>query len=757
MPVKQTNYFSIHIREYFTDEAKIKADVQSQMLFRYAIFIFTTFFLFFFRHFLPFPFPHFFLVSCAAWLSNTALHLLSLNKKMLRRIYGVFPYVDAMTSPFIFMFTGGFLSPFVITHIASNMASSIVYTRVKNLSFHTLIILLTGYLGVAFLQKIDVLPTYIDYARTMMANEAFFYFVTIVTTFIITAAFFLVQALNFHVHQMLDEVSNAFDSIIKGTIASVGHDFFVNLSRNLVESLRIRCVLIGELTQKNQSLRTLAVWKENSIDDGFEVPLSGTVFSDVFLRSRYIISGDISAYYPANPLLAQCRAEFFFGIILIDSRAKPIGMLCLVNDIPLYNMYLIDPLITVFASRASAELERKLAEEKRKAIEMQLAQAQKMEAIGQLVGGIAHDFNNMVSAITGYAHLLRSKLETDSPNQKYVQHIITAGGRTAGLIDQLTQFARRGTPNIAPVNVHELLDETIVFLERTINKNIVVIKQYSAQKPVSAGDATFLQNVFLNLGINARDAMEGDGGILVFSTNDMILEKNSMLCQSFQIDPGEYLSVSISDTGIGMSKEVLSHLFEPFFTTKAKGKGTGLGLANVWGYIENFKGAIQVRSEEGKGATFTLYLPLTEKMVQSPLPEKTELPLIPSTPGMIRKILVVDDEPALREICSEILTVGGYAYSLCENGVDAVDFMKKEGALIDMVILDMMMPLMNGHDTFYELRKINPALKIILVSGFLHKKELKGILKETNTAFIQKPFTEQQLLGEIKSLSLRAN
>ena len=749
----------MHIREYFADETKIKADVQSQMFFRYIIISFATLFLFFFRHTLPFPFPQFFLVACASWLSNMVLHVLSLKRSWLKKIYGLFPYIDALIAAFIFQCSGGFLSPFVITHIASNMASGVIYTRIKNLSFHTLFILLGGYLGVAFLQKFRALPCYVGYAQTMMANETFFYFVIIVTAFIITGSYFLVQALNFHVHQMLDEMSNGFDSIIKGTIASIGHDFFVHLARNLVESLKIRCVMVGELSHKKQSLRTLAVWKESGVDDGFEIPLSGTVFEEVIAHSRWTIERDFGQLYPSNPLLAQCNAKFFFGIVLIDSRAKPIGMLCLINDRQLHNMYLVDPLITIFASRASAELERKLAEDKRQAIEMQLAQAQKMEAIGQLVGGIAHDFNNMVSAISGYAFLLRTKLAPDSPYQKYVKHIITAGGRTADLVGQLTQFARRGTPNIMPVNVHALLDETIIFLERTINKNIILIKQCSAKKPVTAGDSTFLQNVFLNLGINARDAMEEHGGTLVFGTNDTVLDKNSTPCQSFHIVPGEYLCVSVSDTGTGMSKEVMGHIFEPFFTTKPKGKGTGLGLANVWGYIENFKGAIEVKSSEGKGTTFTLYLPLARIMEQAAPPSlaRVVFSLSQSTPAIIKKILVVDDEPAMREICGEILSMSGYAVSVCEDGVEAVDLMKKDGALIDLAVLDMMMPRMNGHDTFYELRKINPALKIILVSGFLNENELKGILKEKNTAFVQKPFTDQQLLGEIKSLAMRDN
>lgn len=742
----------MHLREYFTDEAKIRADLQSQMFVRYLIISFAALFLFFFRHALPFPFPQFFIVSCASLLSNLVLHLLSLKKSMLKWAYGSYPYIDAAIAPFIFCCSGGFLSPFVITHIASNIASCIIYTRDKNLALRTLFILLAGYLGVAFLQKFKVLPIYMDYARIMMANDAFFYFVTIITTFIITAAYFLVQVLNFHIHQMLDEMSKAFDGVIKGTIATVGQDFFVHLTKNLAESLKIRCCMIGELSNNNQSLRTLAVWKENNIDAGFEIPLKGTVFSAVLLDGQCTIGAGIGIHYPANPILEQCKAAFFFGIVLKDSMANPIGMLCLINDQPLQNMYLVEPLITVFASRAKAELERKLTEGKRARIEMQLAHAHKMAAIGQLVGGVAHDFNNMINTISGYANLLHSKLDSNSPFRNHVQHIITASGRTADLVSQLTQFARRGMAHLQLVNVHDLLDETIVFLGRTIGRNIAIVKRYAAQNPVTAGEAALLQSVFLNLGINARDAMDGKGGEILFTTSDAILDATGTLCQSFNIEPGSYLCIGVSDTGRGMSEEALGHLFEPFYTTKPRGKGTGLGLANVWGYIENFKGAIEVRSEEKKGTTFTLYLPLAGNMARLSMPMENGRPLSQSAPGIIKKVLVVDDEPSLRDICSEILTSGGYACSLCENGVDAVDFMKKEGDSVDLAIVDMMMPRMNGYDTFYELRKINPALKIILTSGFLHDKEFKDILKEPNTAFIHKPFTEQKLLDEIKSL-----
>lgn len=272
--MKQTDYLSEHFREYFTDESKIKSDIQSQMGLRYVIVGFCTVFLFVFRHRLPFLFPHFFLVSCASWFSNMAIHLLSLKKGMLKRAYAFIPYNDALIAPFIFQFTGGFLSPFVITHVASNIASCLVYTRNKHLALRTLIILLVSYLGVAFLQKFHVLPSYLGYARTMMANNSFFYFVTIVTASILTGSYFLVRILNYHVHQMLSETTHSFENVLRGTISAIGQDLFVRLTQYLSQSLSARCAMIAELTNKGTSIRSLAVWKDGRINENFESPVA---------------------------------------------------------------------------------------------------------------------------------------------------------------------------------------------------------------------------------------------------------------------------------------------------------------------------------------------------------------------------------------------------------------------------------------------------------------------------------------------------
>jgi CheY-like chemotaxis protein len=358
-----------------------------------------------------------------------------------------------------------------------------------------------------------------------------------------------------------------------------------------------------------------------------------------------------------------------------------------------------------------------------------------------------------VSAIGGCAQLLKSKIPVDSPHQRYVTHILNAGSHTADLINRLTGFARRDKPLMAPVDVHKVIDETFILMEGTTNKNIKLMKKLLAPKSIIPSNESSLQNALLNIAINSRDAMENGGGTLVFETTVLSLEKSNPLCESFQIEPGEYISVAISDTGMGMSDEIMRHLYEPFFTTKPKGKGTGFGLANVWGFIENHKAAISVVSKQGAGSTFTLYLPLIQKVsgqLSEPYPPAA---MIPSTMDNVKTILVVDDEAAQREISREMLLDKGFSLIFRENGREAVDFIKSDENKVDLVILDLMMPIMNGHDAFFEIRKLYPEMKIIIASGYINTKDLKGIIEERKTAFLQKPFSGERLMDAIQKLS----
>ncbi|MCX7726272.1 MAG: response regulator, partial [Chitinispirillaceae bacterium] len=273
-----------------------------------------------------------------------------------------------------------------------------------------------------------------------------------------------------------------------------------------------------------------------------------------------------------------------------------------------------------------------------------------------------------------------------------------------------------------------------------------------------------LQNVILNLGINARDACEGkEDGVISYFTNSIYLEEGNVLCKSFSIKEGKYIEIRVSDNGCGIKKEIIDRIFEPFFSTKPKEKGTGLGLANVWRYIETFKGAIRVESEEGVGSTFFLYLPvitqnipietkeeivkLQKERMSEPLPK--EVTTSPDIPKKI--ILIADDEESFRNIYSTILSEYGYIVYTCKDGLEAVNFVKSSNFPIDLIILDVIMPNLNGPQAMEEIRKYIPEVKILFTSGFSNDNILKPLLSSPNTAFLLKPIEEEKLLNFISS------
>ena len=608
--MRRIDFFSISTRDIFADDKKIKADIRIQMIFRYSIVGFAVLFLSLFRHQLPFPFPHFFLVAVASMVSNAALHAMTLNGKRRKQLYGLFPYIDAAMAAPVFLFSGGFLSPFVITHIATNIGSVIIYTENRSLAKHAFLILLVSYVGVALLQKTGVTPTYIGYVAIMLRSDFFFTFVVMITSLIIVASYILIDALNFRVHQMLDEMGAAFSSIVKGTSPVAGKDFFIHLAKSCAETLHVETVICGELAKKGQIMKVLArAGNDGNTESGQEVAVANTLFGEILSRGEVSIENGEGPDDATRWLTVGSDRWSLFGIALKDSAGKPIGIFCLVNNGPIPRRYLVEPIVSIFTSRAAAELERKLAEDRSKRTEQQLAQAHKMGALGQLAGGIAHDFNNMLGVITGYSSMLVNKLEEASPIHRIASEILSTTRKAADLIGSLSRFIRKETIELSPLDVNEAVSETVAFLERTIVKNITLVKNLAANPALVMGDRTLLQNVFMNLAINARDAMENKKGVITFSTGNARLTVENALCSTFQIEPGAYVTVEVADSGSGMSEEILGHLFEPFFTTKGKNKGTGLGLANVWGYIENYKGAVEVKSEVGRGSSFLLYLP----------------------------------------------------------------------------------------------------------------------------------------------------
>ncbi len=377
----------------------------------------------------------------------------------------------------------------------------------------------------------------------------------------------------------------------------------------------------------------------------------------------------------------------------------------------------------------------------RREMESRLRQAEKMQAIGQLAGGVAHDFNNQLGGIMGYAEVIHGKV-TDPRLRTFAQGIIESAERASALISQLLAFARKGQRRKARVDLHALIREVLEMLKYTIDRRIRLTSRLDAPSGELEGDPAQLQNALLNLALNARDAMPA-GGELNFATERVQLDEAYCAGHPYEIQPGDYLCVSVTDTGSGIAPEVRAHLFEPFFTTKEVGKGTGMGLAAVYGTVKSHGGSISVYSEIGRGSTFRLYLPAAVAEASEAEPAEAE-PILSGG-----RLLVVDDEDRMREITVEILAAAGFSVHACVNGREAVDYYRTHWAEVDLVVLDMVMPELSGPDAFRQLREINPAVRILIATGFSLSAETEGLLAQGACGFIQKPFRRELLLRKV--------
>ncbi|MBN2704449.1 MAG: response regulator [Pontiellaceae bacterium] len=375
------------------------------------------------------------------------------------------------------------------------------------------------------------------------------------------------------------------------------------------------------------------------------------------------------------------------------------------------------------------------------AIQEKLRQAEKMSAVGQLAGGIAHDFNNQLTGILGYAEILNDSL-TDPSLLDFSIGIKKAALRSAGLIAQLLAFGRKGKYQDQPLDADEVITDTIKILERSIDKRIVIKRDLAPRKPMIMGDPNQLQNAILNIALNARDAMP-NGGTLSFRTESIHFDEPFCSSGKLQdIAPGEYVRITISDTGTGMDKETQRHIFEPFFTTKEVGKGTGMGLASVYGTLKNHFGAVDVQSELGQGTTFSLYLPSIQE-------EDGKQEDAPSPAARNADILLVDDEPTVHSVASLMLRSFEHTVHTCPDGHAAIAFYSEHWQEIDLVILDMIMPNLNGRETAEALYKINPSVRILISSGFSQDDDTQELNKIGVLGFINKPYRLKELSAAV--------
>ena len=367
-----------------------------------------------------------------------------------------------------------------------------------------------------------------------------------------------------------------------------------------------------------------------------------------------------------------------------------------------------------------------------------LLQSQKMRALGELAGGVAHDFNNMLGGIMGSAELLMYSVGKESKQAELLNIIINSSRRAADLTKKMLMFSRHTPSDMNVVDIHLPIKEALGLLEHTADPRIRIYPQFIDTPIKIKGDASLLQNAFLNLFINAVHAMPEGGGLWI-ETRFIELSSPSIKSMDLILEPGAYVEVEVRDNGCGIPKEIQERIFEPFFTTKKQGEGTGLGLAAVFGTVNQHKGSISVYSEIGRGTVFKLLFPVTE-----------ECPVIFSDfkevfKGNNETVLVVDDEPAMQNASKGMLELMGVQVILAGNGLEALEIFRKRKSQIKLVLLDMAMPGMNGADCFLEMKKIRQDVKVIISSGFTLDKDIELMKEQGLSGFIRKPYQYREL------------
>jgi len=387
--------------------------------------------------------------------------------------------------------------------------------------------------------------------------------------------------------------------------------------------------------------------------------------------------------------------------------------------------------------------ERKRMEEEKKKLEAQLQQAQRMEAIGTLAGGIAHDFNNLLMGIQGYTSLMLLRINSDHAHFEDLKRIEAAVEKGADLTRQLLGFARGGKYEVKATDPNVFIEKNLGMFGRT-RKEIRIHKKYQKDVWPVEVDQGQIDQVLLNLYVNAWQAMPG-GGDLYIETSNVVLDKD--YTSPFGVKAGNYVKISLTDTGVGMDDATQKRIFEPFFTTREMGRGTGLSLASAYGIIKNHGGIINVYSEKGKGATFDIYLPVSEKEIETE-EKKPADEILRGT----ETVLLVDDEDMVLGVGEKILRAMGYKVLLAASGKEAVEAYKKHKDEINLVILDMIMPNMGGSEVYDIMREINPAVRVLLSSGYSITGQAAGILERGCDGFIQKPFDIKALSHKIREI-----
>ncbi len=404
-------------------------------------------------------------------------------------------------------------------------------------------------------------------------------------------------------------------------------------------------------------------------------------------------------------------------------------------------------LLATIGSQLGSLIRRKHAEETLKETEAQLRQAQKMEAIGQLAGGIAHDFNNVLTAISGYSELLLFRLHPGDPIARDLEQIKLAAKRAANLTRQLLAFSRKQVLQPRVLNVNTVIEEITSMLSRLVGESVNLVTALDGDVGLAKVDPGQLEQVLMNLAANARDAMS-DCGTLTIETRNVVLDE-TYAREHAEVKPGAYVLIAVTDTGTGMTREVMARIFEPFFTTKPKDRGTGLGLSTVYGIVKQSGGHVWVYSEVGRGTTFKAYFP---RVTEAEEPFVFDSGRFALSPRGDETVLLVEDDELVRELARTVLSTNGYRVLVASNGGEALLTCEQHSGKIHLVLTDVVMPQMTGRQLHERLSTARPGMKVMFMSGYAENAIVHNGVLDHGTNFIAKPFSPNDLVRAVRGV-----
>lgn len=538
------------------------------------------------------------------------------------------------------------------------------------------------------------------------------------------------------------QLLHILQKIIIGGASQFGKSFFYSITQQLFEAIEADYTFIGKLVKPHESrVKTISLFnKNNGFLDNFEYDLDGTPCTDVMGNKVCIYPEDVRRLFPDDELLEQMGIEGYIGVPLYDSKVKPIGILVALFENPILDAHLSEIILRSFANRIAGEMERVELEMQLRLNEEKLFQSEKLRMIGQFASGIAHDFGNQLYGIMGFTELIKFEVQDNPKVLHYVDKVLFSTQHAVQIIQQLLTFSREEQFQQTLIHVHELIKNVIDILSLNLSKKIKINQKLEATSDVVSGDLIQIQNLFLNLGLNAQDAMP-DGGNLTFSTKIVKLDQVEHLQLFDSITPGTYLLAEVRDTGIGMSKQVMKKMLEPFFTTKPPEKGTGLGLSTVYGTIQKHKGFINVYSEPQKGSHFLIYFPLQEVSSGLEYNQKPDQKYV--------HVLVVANNFIMQEYISEVLSSHDIHMTVCPDEQSAIETFEQLDKQIDLVILDEGLTNISNNQLINQLLTMRGDLKIIRFSSLILDKNMQMSANKGRIFLLKKPFSKKELIDTV--------